>query len=143
MLSTLKALEVAKSYVSKRQMVAVLYMKKNIYAVGLSSTMNRRQLFTSKLFLPSIHAEVDAMLKAFNNYVRIHHKPLHCNMLVIRYVGTSKPCLHCLQLMRNPSFHIFIHKVTYLEDGKMVTEKLSNIKTNHISRGFMDKPSII
>ena len=143
MLSTLKALEVAKSYVSKRQMVAVLYMKKNIYAVGLSSTMNRRQLFTSKLFLPSIHAEVDAMLKAFNNYVRIHHKPLHCNMLVIRYVGTSKPCLHCLQLMRNPSFHIFIHKVTYLEDGNMVTEKLSDIKTNHISRGFMDKPSII
>ena len=65
MLSTLKALEVAKSYVNKDQMVAILYRKKNIYAVGLSSTINRRQLFTSKLFLPSIHAEVDAILKAF------------------------------------------------------------------------------
>lgn len=130
------ALEVAWNHTTKTQMCAVLYRKKIIYAVGLSSYMNRKQLFTSKIFLPSIHAEVDAMMKAFNNYVRMHHRPLHCNIIITRYRGTSKPCFHCLELMRNPSFHIHIHNVTYLVDEKIVTEKLSEMQTTHISRGF-------
>lgn len=45
MLSTLKALDLVKSYVNKEQMVATL-LEKNIYAVSLSSTMNRSQLLT-------------------------------------------------------------------------------------------------
>lgn len=133
-----QALAIAMHYTHRMQMCAVLYRKKTIYSIGLSSAITRKRLFTNKLFLPSIHAEVDAITKAFNNYVRVHHKPLHCDMIITRYCGTSKPCVHCLELMRNPCFHIHIHKVTYFMNNRLKTEKLSEINTTHISRGFLE-----
>lgn len=136
------ALSIAMKYTKKMQMCAVLYRKKTIYSIGISSPITRKQLFTNKLFLPSIHAEVDAITKAFNNYVRIHKQPLHCNIVVTRYCGTSKPCFNCLELMRNPSFHIHIHNVSYFLNGKLKTEKLSDMKTSHVSRGFLEYKAI-
>ena len=138
--SLLNALEVAKRYIDQPKLLcAVLYKNKHIYAIGINSTLYRKQTFNNKVYMPSVHAEIDAIIKAYNNYVRIHRKPLYCNMVIIRYIGCSKPCLNCLKIMKNSSFQIFINKVSYIEDGMLKTEKLSEMTTDHISRGYLNK----
>ena len=134
--SLLNAYTTAQSLTNRNRMVAILYRKKNIYSIGFSSSLTHKQLFNNRLYFPSIHAEVDAITRAFNKYVRINKKPLYCDILVTRYAGSSKPCINCLKMMKNPAFCIRIRNVSYCEDGELKTERLSDIKTDHISRGF-------
>lgn len=127
---------IAQSLTSRDRMVAILYNKKKIYAIGYSSSLTHKQLFNNRLYFPSLHAEVDAITKAYNNYVRINKKILNCDILITRYVGSSKPCVNCLEVMKNPAFCIRIRNVSYCEDGQLKTEKLSELQTDHVSRGF-------
>ena len=138
----MNAYSIAQSLVNRNRMVAVLYWKKTIYSVGFDASMPRKQLFNNRIYLPSIHAEVDCLARAYNSYVRINHRPLNADLLVLRHIGSSKPCIDCLRLMRSQCFCIHIRNVTYLEDRNLKTERLSKMETNHRSRGFkLLKPS--
>ena len=133
------AFQIAQRYAIRPQMCAVLYRKKKVYAIGISSVLYRKQTFNNKIYMPSVHAEIDAVVKAYNNYVRIHKKPLYCDLVIARYIGCSKPCFNCLKILQSSAFQIYINKVSYMEDGKLKTEKLSNMSTDHISRGYKYK----
>ena len=122
-------------------MAAVIYRKKHIYSIGFSSTIEHLCYSDKKHHVPSTHAEMDAFRRAINDYVRIHRRKLSANIMIVRYLSTcyyaiSKPCLNCLKFMQLHQNEISIRNVSYGNNNELVTEKLCDIKTHHISRGW-------
>lgn len=122
-------------------MAAVIYRKNHIIAIGFASPITHLKLVNAKSFLPSLHAEIDAFRKAYNGYCRTHKKHISANMLVVRlstynYYAISKPCLNCLKFLSTNIGSLSIKNISYADNDAIVTEKLANIKTSHISRGW-------
>ena len=84
-------------------------------------------------FMPSTHAEVDAIGKIKNK----KNKPKKLDIVVIRLTKTgalseSRPCYHCLCFMEKCSLDI--RNVYYsTSDGTIAKEKLSDMKSNPIT----------
>lgn len=122
-------------------MAAAIYRKNNILAIGFASPITHLKLVNAKSFLPSLHAEMDAFRKFYNSYCRTHKKHISANMLVVRfssynYYAISKPCINCLKFLSTNTGSLSIKNISYANNESIVTEKLENIKTSHISRGW-------
>lgn len=124
-----------------RSMAAVIYKGKTIYSIGYSSPLPHMVFANKKVTIPTLHAEMDAYRRAMNEYVRTHKKKLTANILIVRYLQSnyyahSKPCKNCLEFMRTNINSISVKHVIYANNSCLVTRKLMEIKTKHISRGW-------
>lgn len=124
-----------------RSMAAVIYKRNTIYSIGYSSPIPHMVFVNKKVTIPSLHAEMDAYRRAMNEYVRTHKKKLTANILIVRYLrsnyyANSKPCKDCLKFMKTNINSISVKFLTYANDSCLTTEKLIEIKTSHISRGW-------
>ena len=127
---------------SEYRMIAILYHKSRIYAIGLSEDSHYKRMFHRTIYLPSVHAEISACIKVYNTYVRTHKKSLKADLFIMRNNSlgkgfSSKPCRDCIRLLRSDFPLIHINRVSYFENGKIITEKFSDISNDHVSRGFL------
>ena len=124
-------------------MCAILYNKANIYAVGYNSYMSHTRLFRKRLFIPSVHAEMNAVSNYIKTLVSPTRKRRKLNRVVLRKGSKgdfmdSKPCKHCITLLRSKLVTDFInlHKITFFEDGGYKTLSLHELENNHITKGW-------
>ena len=122
-------------------MAEVIYKKKHIYSIGYSSSIEHLCYSDKKYHVPSTHAEMDAIRRVINDYVRIHKRKLTANIMIVRYISTcyyaiSKPCIDCLKFMQINKKYVTIRNVTYGNNEGLVTEKLCDLETHHVSRGW-------
>jgi cytidine deaminase len=84
-------------------------------------------------FMPSTHAEVDAIGKIKNK----KNKPKKLDIVVVRFTKSgalteSRPCYHCLCFMEKCTLDI--RDVYYsTSEGTIVKEKLSDMKSNPVT----------
>ena len=122
-------------------MAAVIYKGNTIYSIGYSSPITHMVFVNKKVAVPSLHAEMDAYRRAMNEYVRVHKKKLTANIIVVRYLQSnyyahSKPCKDCIKFMKTNVHFISVKYVTYANNKGLLTKKLIEMKTKHISRGW-------
>lgn len=115
-----KGIETAKKSSYKVKMGAVIFRKKMIISVGYNHVLKSARHLHPKFqkWSGSIHAEVDAILKARTDLRR-------CSILVVRInrlgeIRTSKPCELCLSYLKFVNIKRVYHTVSgfnyYLEE---------------------------
>ena len=114
------AVKEAKKSQHKQKMGCVIFRKKNIISIGynapLKSAKNLHPQYTR--WPNSIHAEVDAILKAKANLVG-------SEMIVIRINNQdqfrmAKPCIYCMKYIT----HVGIRKIHYSLNEKNLLQTL-------------------
>lgn len=85
---------------------------------------------------PSTHAEMGAVHKIR----RFKNLPKKVDLCVFRItntgvLGNSKPCFHCVDIMRRSSVNI-CNVIYSTADGSFCKMKLSELKDSYISRGM-------
>lgn len=82
-------------------------------------------------YIPSTHAEIEAMIRAQRWIARKKHKKIKLNLIVLRYsisgkLGESRPCYHCLKELQASNLNI---KNVYYSDinGAIKKEKFSHM----------------
>lgn len=125
------------------QVCAILHDKSFIYAVGYNNYVPHVNIFRRRLMCPSTHAEVSALKKIIDKRRDKTCKIKRLDMTILRKTNrneyaSSKPCKHCLQIMRSKLISQFINirKVTYFDGHSFITEHLNDIENDYISSGW-------
>ena len=91
----------------------------------------------SNVIISGYNMGVDhAEMRVLNRYSRKPRK--RCDFLVIRVrnngsFANSKPCLHCLRLLKANNY---IDRVYYTtSEGEIIMEKLDDIESSYVTRG--------
>jgi tRNA(Arg) A34 adenosine deaminase TadA len=90
-----------------------------------------------------VHAEIDAIKQYISTCRKPTKKRIKAHMVVLRknvnneYV-TSKPCKHCLDILKSSDIEQFINikNITHHDGSAFITETLNVIKNNHVSSGW-------
>lgn len=127
---------------SEYRMCAIIYRKSQIFAISNSEERNFKKLYYKTFHAPSIHAEISACIKVYNSYIRIHHRPLKADMFIMRNNSlglgkSSKPCKDCIDYLQNKFPLVQLKKISYFQNGTIITEKFKELENEHVSRGFL------
>ena len=130
--------EAKKSPCSMRHGAAILKGKK-IYCTGHNSYRRSKYGKSMTGRFSTIHAEMDAI----KNFMRIGSRdPKKFTIIVVRISRTpgelvnSAPCVNCREQMIAAGFK----KISYSDaSGEIVTLKLKNYKTSHVSKFYRNQ----
>lgn len=122
---------------------AILHDKSFIYSIGYNNYVPHVNIFRKRLQCPSTHAEIDAIKRLIDTRRDKTRKRLRVDLTVLRKThkneyAPSKPCAHCLQLMRSLLIQQFIniHNVTYFDGSSFKTEPFNKLTTEYVSSGW-------
>ena len=130
----LTALQAATGFQMKTRHIACLFRGSRR---DLAKQNTRRTYLHGKSF-PALHAEHHAMLPLTHRKRGQKMKKKRHSLLVIRLLpsgklGNSRPCNHCVSLMRQ----VGLKKVYYSnQEGNIVMEKVQGMLALHQSQGF-------
>ena len=129
----------------RMQMCAILHDKAFVHAVGYNNYIPHVNIFRKRLLCPSTHAEIDAVKQIIDTCRNPTRKRIRVDMIVFRKnfqneYGNSKPCKHCVMLLRSQLIRQFlnIRTVTYYDNGRFVTESLEELDNDYVSTGWLN-----
>lgn len=119
----------------------ILYHGSDILSIECNSVEMVRYIGPFKYICPSVHAEVNAISKLVRPGIK---KRIKVNLFVLRAsttgnIGNAIPCKHCLEFLKSDIItKLFnISKITYsINNTTCKTQKIDDITTEHISRGW-------
>lgn len=119
----------------------IIYHNSDILSIECNSVETIRYIGQFKYICPSVHAEVNAISKLIRPGLK-HRTKL--NLFILRAsktgnIGNAIPCKHCLEFLKSDIItNLFnINKITYsLGNDIFMTQKLNDITTDHVSRGW-------
>lgn len=113
------------------KMVAIIYTHHSVISVGVPKTISRLYIKGRRYDVPSIHAEIDAVVRLIN--LDCHVK---ANMFVMkRNYGLSKPCHDCIEMLRKMR-QVKIKRVICWTERGMTTIRFNDLTNDHMSRGW-------
>jgi hypothetical protein len=122
---------------------AILHDKSFVYSVGYNNYVPHVNIFRKRLKCPSTHAEIAAIRRLINTRRDKTRKRIRVDLTVLRKTqgneyALSKPCLHCIQLMRSMFIRQFIniHNVTYFDGSSFKTEPFNDLTSEYVSSGW-------
>lgn len=125
------------------QVCAILHNKSFIYEVGYNNYVPHVNIFRRRLMCPSTHAEVNVLKQIIDTRRDKTCKRIRVDMTILRKThkneyASSKPCKHCLNLMRSKFISQFINirNVTYFDGESFITEPLDDIENEYVSSGW-------
>lgn len=118
------------------KLASALYRNGKVYTAAVNvkrSTYKRKHTY-------STHSEINAIYNYNKNFKDIHK----CTLYIVRYsksgIGSSIPCIHCLNNIKKYK----IKKVIYINDNReIVCSKPEHIKKQHISSANKTNKKII
>lgn len=122
---------------------AILHDKSFIYSVGYNNYVPHVNILRKRLRCPSTHAEIAAIRRLIDKRKDKTRKRIRVDLTVLRKTqqneyALSKPCLHCIQLMRSTFIQQFIniHNVTYFDGSSFRTEPFNDLTSEYVSSGW-------
>lgn len=135
-----------RSVIEKKKctMCAIVFNKSKVLSIGTSLMIPHRKFCgVGRVYVPSVHAEIDALSRLLNDKARLRKKRLNADLFVISHnsltsqSSSSKPCKDCIRMMCSGLFsNLKIRNIYYFSKGEIKKESLENIDTEFISSGW-------
>ncbi len=127
---------VAEQNQMKNKHGCALVFKNKIYNIGINHSRTCYNINNKKVYVPSSHAEFSCIINFIknNNVKKLQKMDLYVMYYSNGKYKNSKPCFNCIDFIKNFN----INKIIYTTglDDIYVIEKVQDITTNHVSKGW-------